>query len=282
MHVLTHFNTSSGEIWIPAFRSWLEETGATRVTIDNYARAIRRWLEVIASNPTIRPSELWRDWDAKPGIKRIAGYAGRRWIEFFRSTNGQQLDLGIPARLPPPSAPRPQPISDEHLQLLKRTAKLILPKRTAYSFRVWLALIEQLGLRRSEAMIEWRQIDWTTGSITVVGKTGARELPLNKSMMKLLGWLQRTHPLFPWCGARGQRLSAGVLYNTFKGVAAAAGVSGLRPHLLRHRRLTLLCRRHLATNQLLVLSVSGHSQLSSLLPYYRVSLSEKRALLAEA
>ncbi len=280
--VLTPFNTRSLETLIPEYRQWLTDTGASPITIDNYARAINRWFAILASNSTVRPSELWCRWNATPGIKRLAGYAGRRWTEFIASTYGENVDLGIPSRLPPPSAPRPRPISDTHFRLLTRTAKRILPERTGYSVRVWLAFVEELGLRRSESVIEWRQIDWVAQAVTVVGKTGSRELPLSGSMLRRLRWLRRKNPLFPWCGNRGQRLSGGVLYNAVRAVAAAGGESGLRPHLLRHRRLTLLCRRHLATNQLLVLSVSGHSHISSLLPYYQVSLSEKRALMAEA
>jgi site-specific recombinase XerD len=61
--------------------------------------------------------------------------------------------------------------------------------------------------------------------------------------------------------------------------AEKIGRPDLRPHLLRHRRLTRLCSSTLGTNPLLVLSFAGQSSLSSLQYYYRVSLEEKSRLL---
>jgi hypothetical protein len=64
-----------------------------------------------------------------------------------------------------------------------------------------------------------------------------------------------------------------------KKAAEKIGRPDLRPHVIRHRRLTRLCSSLLGTNPLLVLSFAGQSSLSSLPFYYRVSLEEKRRLL---
>src|SRR4028118_1335276 len=68
---------------------------------------------------------------------------------------------------------------------------------------------------------------------------------------------------------------------SFKLVAASCGLNHLRPHHFRHRRLTRVCRSHLGNNRLLVLAFAGHRHVGSLQSYYRVSMEEKRALLAE-
>lgn len=281
-HVLTLFNTSTREKRITEFQEWLAETGATKVTIANYSRAVLRWFAVLSSDPKQRPAEVWRRWKATPPMKRLTGYALRRFCEFLKSVTGETVDVGVPSRLPSSSTPRPRPISDAELRTILRTAKAMLPLQTGFSFRVWVLFVEELGLRRSESQVDWSQFDWIRGAVTVTGKTGPRELPLGKQMIRRLRWLQRRHQAYPWRGARGQRLSAGGIYNLFKQVANAAGAGTLRPHLLRHRCLTRLCRARLGENQLLVLAFSGHSHVSSLSAYYAVSLEEKRALLHAA
>jgi len=77
---------------------------------------------------------------------------------------------------------------------------------------VWLHLLDQTGVRRSESDIEWDAVDWQTGSVVVRGKTGERQIPLGKSTT-LLAWLRRRHGKYPWTGTRGQRLGAATLYN---------------------------------------------------------------------
>lgn len=276
-HVLTILNTPSPEKRIEEFGGWLRQTGASDVTVKNYTQAVARWVAVIDANQSLRPAEVWLRWAVTPPMKRLTGYAVRRWREYCESVLGIAVDVGVPSRLPAPSAPRPRPIADRDFRLLRLTAKAMLPFRTAVSFRIWITLLEELGLRRTESAIEWDQIHGA-GSVVVTGKTGERELPISRRLLRLLGWLRLRNPGFPWVGARGQKLSGGVLYNIFKAVAAASGLPDMRPHFLRHRRLTKLCRSHLGTNRLLVLAFAGHSNVGSLASYYEVSLDEKRAL----
>jgi integrase len=280
-HVLTVLNTPSAATDVENFATWLLETGASRITAENYGRAVVRWLGIMQTHSSLRPAQVWLRWSGTPAMKRITGYALRRWREYNESILGLLIDIGVPSRLPAASAPRPRPISDQELRLLRLKAKSLLPVRIGNSFRVWLAMVEELGLRRSESEIGWDQVQWT-GSISVFGKTGRRELPLSRRMLRLLSWLRRQNPTYPWIGAHAQKLSGGVLYNIFQAVSSASGLLNLRPHLLRHRRLTLLCRSSLGTNPLLVLAFAGHSHIGSLHAYYDVSLEEKRALMEAA
>ena len=273
--IITVFKTCCG---IEGFEKWLFGSGASPVTVENYSRAVTAWLGVLEANEG-HPGAIWGRWNVGIATKRMTGFACRRYAEYVEETSGETLDLGIPKRLPAASRPNPQPVSDDDLGKLLRTAKAILPQETGFSVRVWLRFIESLGLRRSESEISWNDVKWSEKSVLVNGKTGERELPLSRKLIKLLEWLHRRNWKYPWRGARGQELKGQVLYNIFKQVCVAAGTPNLHPHLLRHRRLTALCRSQLGSNQLLVLSFSGHSHVSALAHYYAVSLDEKRALL---
>jgi integrase len=276
--VLTLFNTLTIESRVCSFKEWLKETGASDVTIQNYTRAVVRWSLVLEENKSLRPAEVWRQSHTTRAMKRMTGYACRRWSEFCRSVFDETADFGVPSRLPSGSTPNPRPVTNDEFRRLLLAAKQILPRRTSYSFRAWLHFCEQTGVRRTESDIDWNSVDWLEGAIVVRGKTGQRQLPLGR-MRRLLGWLVRKNPAFPWVGCRGQRLSPSVLYNLFKRVASHAGLAALHPHRLRHRRLTALCHNHLGANPLLVLSYAGSRHVSSLAPYYAVTLSEKAELL---
>jgi len=276
LHDITIFKSSRSAI--EQFEAWLFEAGATEVTVENYSRAVRAWLAVLAESDE-HPGAAWTHWHVGKATKRMAGFACRRYINYLRETTGDMIDLGIPTRLPASSKPKPRPVSDAEFRALLLGAKRILPLETGYSIRVWLQFVAELGLRRSESEIEVSAINWREKSVFVDGKTGKRELPLSDKMLRRLAWLHQKNGDYLWRGARNQKLKGRVLYNIFKQVCAAAGAPNLHPHLLRHRRLTALCRSELASNQLLVLSFSGHASLSSLLPYYSVSMEEKRALM---
>jgi site-specific recombinase XerD len=281
--VLTSINTTVAgfDAARKDFEAWLRQSGAREITARNYCAAIRRWLETLRSNTDLRPAIVRQRAPLPRAMKRMIGYACRRYTAFASEVLGVEIDLGIPSRLPTGSRPGPKPISDDELQQLSRAAKKLFPRETALSFRVWLHFLDETGCRRSESEIDWTAIDWSRHSVVVRGKTGTRELPLSARMVRKLEFLfRRKRKTYPWTGNKGQRLSGEVLYYLFKRGAAAIGRPGLRPHLLRHRRLTRLCSSELGTNQLLVLNFAGSSSLESLPFYYAVSLEEKRRLLA--
>jgi len=266
---------------IEGYEKWLFETGATPSTVENYSRAVTTWLGVLDGNEG-HPGAVWSHWNVGKATKRMAGFACRRYAEYLKETTGSAPELGIPSRLPAASSPHPRPVSDDDFAKLLRAAREILPQETGYSMRIWLRFVEALGLRRSESEIRFDAVDFAKKSVVVDGKTGPRELPLTPKMLRRLAWLHRRNGEYLWLGARGQELKGRSLYNVFKTVCVAAGTPDLHPHLLRHRRITALCRSQLGANQLLVLALSGHAHVSSLASYYEVSLDEKRALLGGA
>ncbi|MBV8279873.1 MAG: site-specific integrase [Verrucomicrobia bacterium] len=278
--VLTAINTTFKFCSVRSdFEGWLKDAGASEITIRNYVAAIQKWLKVLALSPEERPAVIWQRSQMSASIKRVVGYACRRYAMFAAEVLGQRIDLGTPSRLPVASRPNPKPICDKQLRELSIAAKKIFPKETSISFRVWLQFLNETGCRRSESEIDWSSIDWLRRSVIVRGKTGERELPLSRKMIRTLQFLFRRRRSAPWTGCRSQMLSAGVLYCLFKKAAEKIGRPDLRPHLMRHRRLTRLCSSALGTDPLLVLSFAGQSSLSSLQYYYRVSLEEKRRLL---
>ncbi len=261
------------------FEAWLHDAGASQTTIRSYVAAIQKWLKILALSPGVRPTLVWQRSRLSASIRRVVGYACRRYSTFALEVLGEGIDLGIPSRLPTASRPNPKPISDKHLRELGIAAKQLFPVETSFSFRVWLQFVNETGCRRTESEIDWNSIDWLRRCVVVRGKTGERELPLIRRMIRSLQFLFLRRGSAPWTGSRSQKLSAGVLYCLFKKAAQKIGRPVLRPHLLRHRRLTRLCSSALGSNPLLVLSFAGQSSLSSLQYYYRVSLEEKRSLL---
>jgi site-specific recombinase XerD len=278
--VLTVINTTSESNSVRNdFEGWLKDAGASGVTVRSYVAAIQKWFKILALNPGVRPAVVWQRSNFSASVKRVVGYACRRYTMFVSEVFDQRIDLGIPSRLPAASRPNPKPISEKHLRELGIAAKQLFPLETSFSFRVWIQFLNETGCRRSESEIDWSCIDWLRRSVVVRGKTGERELPLSRKMIRRLQFLYLRGNSAPWTGHREQKLSAGVLYCLFKEAAKKIGCPDLRPHLLRHRRLTRLCSSTLGSNPLLVLSFAGQSSLSSLQYYYRVSLEEKRRLL---
>jgi integrase len=275
---LTSINESARfELVRDDFGTWLKSSGASDVTVTTYLALTGKWLRSLNEDQGNRPAIVWQRSQMPESMKRLTGYACRRYRASVFEVLGEEIELGVPSRLPIGTRPNPNPISDDDLQGLHRAAKKLYPRETALSFRVWLHFMNETSCRRSESDIDWPAINWSQRSVLVRGKTGERELPLSSQMMRRLQFLFLRGGSYPWSGYRGQRLSGQVLYYLLKRAAKFIGRSELTPHLIRHRRLTKLCSSE--TNSLLILSFAGSSSLASLQYYYRVSLEERRRLL---
>lgn len=261
--------------WQRGFGSYLTREGFSPTTVEMYSRLAGRWITHLGDSDCATPAEAWSRWEAPAQLRRVAGYACRAF-ERFADALGKEIDLGVPRHLPPAPRPRPRAITDTELRTLLTTARILFTSETGITVRIWLHLLDSLGLRRTESIVSWDQFDFAAGTVTVHGKTGTRTLPLSRRMRRLLGWLHRRRPGSPWVGSRGRRLGGATLYKYFKRLARAAGLPRLRPHLLRHRRLTAICRSDLGKNHLKVLRFAGQRHLSSLQFYYEVSVEELR------
>jgi hypothetical protein len=185
--VLTVINTTSEFNGVRSdSEGWLKDSGASDVTVRSYVAAIRKWLKIIDLNPGIRPVFVWQRSNLSASVKRVVGYACRRYTMFASEVLDLQIDLGVPSRLPSASRPNPKPISEKHLRELGIAAKQLFPLETSFSFRVWIQFLNETGCRRSESEIDWSCINWLRRSVVVRGKTGERELPLSPEMIRRL------------------------------------------------------------------------------------------------
>ena len=152
------------------FEGWLHDAGASQTTIRSYVAAIQKWLKILDLSPGVCPATVWQRSQLSASIRRVVGYACRRYSTFTSAVLGEGIDLGIPSRLPTASRPNPKPISDKHLRELGIAAKQLFPIETSFSFRVWLQFVNETGCRRTESEIDWNSIDWLRRSVVVRGK----------------------------------------------------------------------------------------------------------------
>lgn len=267
--------------WRTTFARYLTREGMSPTTVEMYTRLAGRWITDLRSSECATSAEAWFEWTTPAQMRRVTGYACRAF-ERFAKTTGIEIDLGVPRHLPPAPRPRPRAVTDGEFRMLLTLAKTMFTTETGITVRVWLRLLDSLGARRSESIVSWDQINLDAGTITVYGKTGARTLPLSRRLRRVLRWLHRRRPGSPWQGSRGRPLGGATLYKYFKRLARAAGMPRLRPHLLRHRRLTAICRSDLGKDQLRVLRFAGQRHLSSLQYYYEVGAEDMRDFVEPA
>lgn len=276
---LTPINYSS-ELW-DEFGNYLAETGRRQITINIYQRTLIRFFEYCATQGSPQAA-AWLHWNATPQIKRITGYALRVFAQFLEEFHPEQSSsLFVPKRLPHKTRPNPQPLDDVDTVVRKliRTAKRVLPFKSYQSFRVYLHVLRELGVRKSEgAGIQWNDINWTVGSVLIRCKGGyTRQLPLSRRLVKLFAILRNRSVLSPWIGARDQILNARGLDHLLKKVAAEAGLPNLHCHNFRTTKLTEIGNSE-KFNELLYLQYSGHHDLTSALWYCRPRIDRLRDL----
>ncbi len=218
---------------LKSFETWLRQTGSTPVTARIYRKGVERWLGEIEDDLDSPQAIKWLQWTASPSVKRSTGYALRSFQAFLNSGFAGAAQLWTPRRLPPASRPRPQDVSDSGVRDLCFAAKRLLCTETSLTMRIWIRWLAESGVRRSESLIEWENINWERMSVTVHGKTGTRELPLSQKSLRRFLFLKLKGRLTPWTGAYGQTLGGGSLYNLFKKCSEAIAKPELRPHHLR-------------------------------------------------
>ena len=150
--------------------------------------------------------------------------------------------------------------------------------------RLLLALFAYAGLRRAELLgLDWDDVDLARRLIRVRRAKGGRmrAVPIHPALVPLFvehlnasGGLGQG-PVF--VGVRGKRLSPGILGQTFRRYAKAAGVSERKrvtPHTLRHVFASELLRAGANLRQ--IQELLGHKHLDSTQRYTRVTAYELR------
>lgn len=174
-----------------SFETWLAQTGSARITAKTYRKGVDRWLCYCAQDLNTPPALQWLQWTASPSVKRSVGYALRAFQLFLGNVPVPNIQIWIPRRLPPASRPRPREVEPEVIRNLCLAAKRLFPTETGLTMRIWIQFLAESAVRRSESEIAWDNLDWTRESVAISGKTGARELPLSKKMMRRFAFLLR-------------------------------------------------------------------------------------------
>lgn len=154
---------------------------------------------------------------------------------------------------------------------------------TANVVRIFLATVDELALRCTEAFFAWDAVDFTAGEILIRGKGGdTRRLPLSARLVRLLKWLKVRSPQDPWTGAYGQAVKPDTMYRRFKRMARAIGCPDSRLHWLRHGRLTALAATPGGFDVINLCAISGHRQIGSLKHYCQPQMRRLRELMDQS
>jgi integrase len=202
----------------------LRPAEATQERLDDYAasRAAGRIGKKAASPSTIRleMSLLRASWNHAVTRRKIA-----------------TTDLPVLDPLPDPSPPRDRWLKDAEVKRLFEAAK----GRDRIEMFLWLAL--ETGARRTAILeLRWEQVDWETGVIHYLpagqaqSKKRRASVPISAALRPVLlrAYEERTTPY-----VLGRPTP---IRDALNAVAAAAGVKGVTPHVLRHTAATRMAR----------------------------------------
>jgi len=223
----------------------------------------------------------WIEWTAPDGEKRLTGFAVRKYEQFADEVLGDVSTFGVPRKLPPSSRPDPHPIQRGDIRKMRLASKGCFPDpHTSFVVRIFITLVDELALRRTEAFFAWTDVDYDQGEILIHGKGGdTRRLPLSHGLVRLLRWLQQRSPMSPWTGPNGRSLKPDTMYRRFKRVARIVGCPDSRLHWLRHGRLTALAATPGGFDPLNICAISGHRQIGSLRHYCQPQMARLRELM---
>lgn len=148
----------------------------------------------------------------------------------------------------------------------------------------WLEFARLTGLRRRETLLRWRDVNWSAGQISVMGKGGRKvTTPITEAVRTLLEPLKSHHPewVFTYVAkkTRGDKVRGTRYPITLEGAKTQwrrtrekAGITDFRFHDIRHDVGTTLLR---ATGNLkLVQRTLNHSDLKTTLRYAHVQDAE--------
>jgi integrase/recombinase XerC len=165
------------------------------------------------------------------------------WRSFFHFLARQGMAQANPCLgvRPPKGVKRlPNALSvDDMARLLDAPGDDVWERRDAAMFE----LMYSSGLRRAELVgLNLGDVDLTEGEVRVLGKgSKARIAPVGRQARDaLVRWLEVRSPLARdalalFIGARGGRISPGILANALKALALKRGISvRVHPHALRH------------------------------------------------
>ena len=265
------------------FNDWLVQQNASTSTIRHYLRACGRWFEILDQSQVAAPI-AWLQWIAPDGEKRITGFAVRKYQEFVSEVLSEAAVYGVPRKLPSSSRPDPHPVERSDIRKMRLAAKTCFgDAHTSYAVRIFVATVDELALRRTEAFFDWDHVCFASGEILIHGKGGdTRQLPLSSRLVRLLRWWKARSPLTPWTDVTGRSLKPDTMYRRYKRLARAIGCPDSRLHWLRHGRLTALAATPGGFDPVNLCAISGHRQINSLQHYCKPQMSRLRELMHDS
>lgn len=237
-------------LWSVLVKEFLEHSGNTNRadTREAYEISLRHFLRISGDldirgiNVRIlrdfinaRCSEKYRKKKLSPAtvnkdlraVRAVLNYAGDQdYIQAVPSFKGLMLrqDLKAPVVLP-------EDCIDKMLAALDSPG-LVLKRRCAGWWKVFLWLIDELGVRRGEAMgLTWGRVDWEKGEVEIVAESSkgrrTRFLPVSGELLGILrAWYKglgdppAASSVLPWDGSELRRL-----YDDWHSIVEKAGVS---------------------------------------------------------
>lgn len=267
----------------PLFKRWLLQQKVSDSTVRHYMRACGRWITYLRHMDASAPV-AWLQWAAPSGEKRLTGFAVRKYQQFAEEVFGDASTYGVPRQLPPCSRPDPHPIPRGDIRKMRVAAKSCFSDpHNSFVLRIFITLVDELALRRTEAFFAWTDVDFDKGEILVHGKGGdRRRLPLSHRLLRLLKWLRVRSSSNPWTSPHGRPLKPDSMYRRFKRVARIIGRPDSRLHWLRHGRLTALAATPGGFDPLNICAISGHRQIGSLRHYCEPQMTRLRELMQQS
>ncbi|HHW25907.1 MAG TPA: site-specific integrase [Firmicutes bacterium] len=269
---------------------WLEDVCVPRLEA-NTVKAYRTCIELHIAP---RIGQLWLS-DIQP--RHLQGlYAdmaadgiGARTIELTHVTLHSALKQAVRwqmlSRNPAVGAvpPRPERRETKVLEPDKIGAVIRAARKTPIGDLVYLALCT--GMRKGELLgLRWTDIDWAARTIQVrrnlvrVGKetiikdtktkSSRRSVPVDKMVidrLRSMKAISKSEYVFTQTDGKNP-MDPSTVTHQFSRIAAAAGVSGLRFHDLRHTHATMLLSR--GVNPKVIQERLGHSTISTTMDIY--------------
>ena len=282
---------------LPSWELHLRAERKTPPTVKTYGDGVRRFLAFCAADN--RPAVLDRptatafvvallDDGAEPATARSRQLALRRFSSWL--TEEGELDTDPLLGLKPPKLDVKvvQPLTDDQLRaLIKSCAGPTMRDRRDEAL---VRLMLETGLRAGEVVsLTLPDLDLPAGTVLVRrGKGGrGRVVPIGPQATRALDRyvrIRRTHRLADsdalWVGDRGKGFRYDGLHAALTARAAAAGIQGFHPHLLRHTA----AHRWLAAggSEGGLMAVAGWTRPDMLLRYTRAMASERAATEARS
>jgi site-specific recombinase XerD len=253
---------------VRGFLTWCEATGTPpaldKAAVNGYAASL---LDAGREAATVRSRQL--------GLRRFAA-----WLVEEGEMPADPL-LGLKA--PKLDSKVVEPLTSEQIRALLKacTGPDMRDRRDEALVR----FMVETGARAGETVaLEVPDVDLTTGmAIVRRGKGGrGRAVPFGPQTARAIDRYRRmraTHRLAAtpplWLGDRGKEFSYDGLHKALRERAAAAGIAGFHPHLLRHTA----AHRWLAAggSEGGLMAVAGWSQPDMLMRYTRARASERAA-----